>query len=222
MNNYEVNLNGEKYPLEIIFKPNKNIYLRVKDGKIVCTCHKRTDINYIFELIYKNEKFLLKRLDEKQEEVIHYLGKAYEVIILEDKKNEISFVGDICFINTKNKDNEYVKKILYKFYLDELTKYIDSIKDEAFDIFNIHDVNIKYRYMTSRFGVYNKIKKEVTLSTRLMKYDYIYIKSVLYHELSHYYVMNHSAKFYEIYEKSFYNAKKIQHQLKTFRYKDLM
>ena len=70
------------------------------------------------------------------------------------------------------------------------------------------------------FGNYNKRYHRIKLSSLLAKYDYKFIKHVLYHELSHVEVLNHSKEFFSYFESKYPNAKLVRKELKKIKYND--
>ena len=113
------------------------------------------------------------------------------------------------------------KKVLYKFYKEQLENYINSIYREAIFTFGIvHKPELKYRYLTSRYGSYSRVHNLITLSTMLAKYDYELIESVLYHELAHVLHFDHSRSFYDVLLKAYPNYKEINKKLKKTKYND--
>ena len=60
----QVELDGNVYNVEIIKKNNRNIYIRVKDGKIIATCNYLTSKNSILKLIMDNKKSIIRMLDK--------------------------------------------------------------------------------------------------------------------------------------------------------------
>ena len=113
------------------------------------------------------------------------------------------------------------KKALYNFYKQEVEKEIVRIIRDAMDDFSdINFPSISVRYMKSMFGNYNKQKHHIKLSSLLAKYDYLYIKHVLYHELCHVSVFDHSAKFMKLFEEKYENARLVRKSLKKIKYND--
>jgi predicted metal-dependent hydrolase len=76
--------------------------------------------------------------------------------------------------------------------------------------------------MKSMFGNYHKVKHHVKLSSILAKYDYKYIKFILYHELSHVVEFNHTKKFFAYYEAKYPNAISVRKVFKKIKYNDCL
>ena len=141
---------------------------------------------------------------------------------MDDKKRkDVKIVGDEIWItSTKNSYEEY-KKILHEFYKKELICEIEKLlADAKKDFKEIKFPKITVRYMKSMFGNYTKSTNVIKLSSILVKYDYKYIKHVLYHELSHALEMSHSDVFYKVFEGKYPDAKLTRKEFKKIKYYD--
>ena len=63
---------------------------------------------------------------------------------------------------------------------------------------NTPHYQIKIRDMVSRYGVNNKNKRTITYALVLVHYAPEIIDSVIIHELTHYFVYDHSDNFYRL------------------------
>ena len=157
-------------------------------------------------------------------------GKEYKLIVKVDYKYFVKLNNDSIEIHTSTNTKKQVESILYDFYLHQLIEYINSIYSEAIrdfiDVKKLYYFNdsplIKYSKVKTYFGKCYPKRNLIVLNVLLAKYDKIYIKSVLYHELCHYSYLDHQAGFYKLYESKFKNARKIQHELKQIKYNDLL
>ena len=115
-----IKINNKIYNVEIIYKNNKNMYLRIKDDlKIVVTAPLKisekkiqkfveSNIDYISKVIIQKEEVLAKKKDKFQ-----YLGKLYDICYINERK---IFLGEEKALIGKNVniDNWY-KKTLQKY-----------------------------------------------------------------------------------------------------------
>ena len=91
----QVTLNDKIIDVIIIYKNNKNIYMRVKeDLKLYVTCNKYVSLKEIQKIIDNNQNSIIKMYDhiEKQkllDESFYYLGKKYTVIYQDDIRDVI-------------------------------------------------------------------------------------------------------------------------------------
>lgn len=215
---------GKSYEVEVKFSTQKYVYIRVKNAKIVLSCPPLTSKSTIMELLQKHEKFLKNHLNSLSEEpYIHFQGVSYQPLFRLAKHNQVQIDGQKIIIYATKDDESSYKKSLYDFYKRYLCA---ALKEILFDVH--HDFNdivipdIRFRYLKSVYGNYHRNRHLINLSTMLAKFEKKYLKSVLYHELCHVYVTNHGAEFYQIYEKKFPNAKKVQHELRKIKYQDCL
>ena len=190
----EYYLKDKKVNLIINKKFNKNgLTLKIdEDLNLVVNCNFFMNQKYIYEFIDKNQDKILKILNIKEEENEYYfLGKKYEKIDNYDlflKKNIKKYTEEMI--------GDIVNNFTYK-----LPKF-----------------SIRYRKMTTRWGVCNSKLKVITLNTLLIKKDLKYLNYVIVHELSHFIHQNHSKEFWKVVEENCKDYKKIRKELKDGNY----
>lgn len=218
----QVTINGLSFRYIVRRTTKSKIYIRVKDGVVVVSATKRTTINEIESILSKYIDFITKNLEKSvKEDAIHVGGVSFKPKFFIGEKTNVMIVDDEIHITTKSYDYELQKKALYSFYKGLVENELKNIIDEAtYDFKEINLPSISIRYMKSMFGNYNKKKHHIKLSSMLAKYDFKYIKHVLYHELCHVSVFDHSAKFMKLFEEKYQNAKSIRKSLKKIKYND--
>jgi predicted metal-dependent hydrolase len=72
------------------------------------------------------------------------------------------------------------------------------------------------------YGNYNKVKNHINISSLMARRDLKYIKVVLYHELSHYFIMNHSEDFIRIFKSKFKEGPSLDIEFKGIKYRDCL
>ncbi len=212
------------FPYEVIIKRrNRNIYLRIKDGKIVITTPKKLSLDFIYGFILKNYESIYKSWIKPPliMNTLHFFGKPYSLEILESSRNYILKEEDKIFIFTKKKENSYIQKLVTLFYAKELLKFVEkNILQIKFKFHIDYDITFDCKNVKTYFGECFPKRRHIILSTKLAKYEPIYILSVLYHEMGHFYYQNHSMQFYALLEQVFPNYKQIQKNLRKIRYND--
>lgn len=203
------NYNDKSYDVEIIKKNNKNIYIRVKNSKIIVTCNYFTTKKMIEKLLKDNYKSIIKMIEhdnkkQEKESKFYFFGKEYNIVY------GLDFSIEESKIYAKNKK--------------DLTKNIDKIiKDKFYErlmhYYNMYEENIplpslRIRKMTTRWGVCNIKTHIITLNYNLYKYNLECLDYVVVHELSHLIHPNHSASFWSVVEKYCPNYKVIRKTLK--------
>ena len=205
-----VELNNNKYEVEIIKKNNKNTYIRVKNGKIIVTTNKFTSKNSIIKLIMDNKNSIIKMIDrdskkQDKKEDFYYFGKKYDIVY---GFNNIEFNGDRIYANNEKKFMKYIDGEIYRIYKERLDYWYHKFEE------NIPVPNLKIRKMTSRWGVCNIKSHNVTLNYMLSKYDATCLDYVIVHELSHFIHPNHSKDFWLLVSKYYPKYKEARKMLK--------
>ena len=202
----------------------RKIYIRVKNGIVVVSATKKTTINEIENLLLKHIDFLKENLEnDKRSDVIHFMGNSYHPKFFTGNKNSVMIYGDEIHITTKQLNLESQKKALYDFYQKEVENELVKIMGEAMNDFSeIKFPTISVRYMKTMFGNYHKQKHHIKISSLLAKYDFEFIKHVLYHELCHVSVFNHSKEFFNLFEKKYKDALIVRKSLKKIKYNDYL
>ena len=210
----QIQINDITYPIEIIYKNNKNMYLRIKDGpKIEITAPIRTTEKTIKKFIETNINYIAKNVIKKQQlqnkksGKFEYLGHYYD--ILYTGKYGVTLTDTTAYIGKNtNVDNWYKKeaKEMFKEYYDECFKTFReaSLKPD-----------LKIRKMKSKWGVCNITKNTITLNQELIKLEPACLIYVIYHELSHLRHHNHSKEFWNLVEVYVPNYKEIRKHMRN-------
>ena len=210
----KLEINEIVYPVEIIYKNNKNMYLKIKDGpRIEVIAPFRTTDKTIKKFIESNSSYITKNVIKKQQIAnkksgkFEYLGHYYD--ILYTGKYGITLSDTTAYIGQNtNVDNWYKKeaKEMFKEYYEECFKNFKeaSMKPE-----------LKIRKMKSKWGVCNVTNNTITLNQELIKLEPICLYYVIYHELSHLKHPNHSKDFWALVEKYVPNYKEIRKYMKN-------
>lgn len=190
----EYYLKDKKVNLIIIKKFSKNgLTLKIdEDLNIVVNCNFFLSQKYIYDFIDKNQDKILRMLNQKEEDKDYYfLGKKYEKI-----------------------DN-------YDLFLKKnIKKYTEEMIDDIVNNFTykLPKFSIRYRKMTTRWGVCNSKLKVITLNTLLIKKNLKYLNYVIVHELSHFIHQNHSKEFWKVVEENCKDYKQIRKELRNGSY----
>lgn len=219
-----ISIDGVSFYYEIKRTTKKKIYIRVKDGIVKVSATKNITLKEVKELFAKHIDFIKEQLIlTKKEDIIHVNGTPYKPRYFVGDKNKVMIIGDEIHLYSKDNSLEKYKKILYDFYKREVEKEVEKLISEAKkDFSEISFPTISVRFMKSMFGNYHKVKHHVKLSSILAKYDYKYIKFILYHELSHVVEFNHTKKFFAYYEAKYPNAISVRKVFKKIKYNDCL
>lgn len=202
--------NNNVYEVEIIKKNNKNIYIRVKNGKVIVTCGNFVTKRYIEKLINDNYISICKMIDKdnkriEKEEEFYLFGNKYDVVY---GFNDLELVNNKIYVLNKKELDKYLNKKIQEIFKERLDYWYNVFEEK------IPIPNLKIRKMTSRWGVCNLKNKNVTLNYNLYKYDIECLDYVIIHELSHFIHPNHSKDFWNLVSKYCSNYKLLRKKLK--------
>jgi len=207
----QIEYNNKLYDINIIKKNNKNIYIRVKNNKIIITCNYFTSEKEIKRLIKDNFDSITKMIDrqeQKQEKQkkFYLFGKNYNIVFNENIKFEID--NNTIYVKDEKYFNKWLSNYIERTFSSHL-KYWFDIYEES-----IPTPNLKIRKMKTRWGVCNIENHNVTLNSELYRYDIECLDYVIIHELSHFIEANHSPDFWLQVSKYCPNYKEIRKKLK--------
>lgn len=179
---WNINYQGTSYPCEVTFKRMRSVRFRFsRDGKtFLVSCPYGTSRAYLEKSI---GKYLPKMLHFTEYE---RPSQGDEVYLFGDKVTVAGFgEWDLA------KQKAYLKKQLLPFLNEQVLYYRDLMGIKT-------PYQVKVRDMSSRYGVNNKSLAKLTFTTSLVHYSPSIIASVVVHELSHDFILNHSAAFYAV------------------------
>ncbi len=208
----QIELGGKVFNVYITRKNNKNMYLRVKPDGIYISCNYFVTKGMILSFITANEESIiesdsrLQRKEQKKEE-FYYLGKKYDVILL-NTISKIEFVDDRVFVKNKTYLNTFLK--------NEATRIFNERVKVCYDLFeeDIPYPKVLIGKMTRKWGYCNKRQELIKLNFELIKYSIDEIDYVIIHELCHLLEFNHSKAFWKYVKKYKPNYKENQKVLK--------
>ena len=207
----------------MIKRQNKRAYYRIKENNVlqITTPYKITE-KHIIKVIEENYDKIKKAINAKSIEkknVLHLFGREYYFEFVESRHYNSYILDDTIYIYSKS---ENIEKAVERFYIEKLKEYVDKNIDEIKRQFNINfDIEFKYKNVKTYFGECFYKRKVVILATKLCKYNEIYIKSVIYHELAHFTYQNHGQNFYRLLEGLFPNYKRVQSNLRKIKFNDI-
>ena len=207
-----ISINGKDFEVEIQRKRIRNIYLRIKDDKLEVTCTYYVADYEVMKFVESKKVWIIKANTKKNDntklkvkDTIFYRGEEYKLVIFDGNRAiKIDEDNKIIYIRCKGAllDRalqvfyEYGKKILLQDVNDMLDKYLRIIEEYGYDL--IPDINIKY--LKSMWGVCYNRKNKINLSARLIHYNKESLEAILWHELLHFVIPNHSKRYHEVIE----------------------
>ena len=195
----QIKLGDKLFDVYITRKNNKNMYLRVKADGIHISCNYLMPKSFIISFIKQNEESILesdKRLQKKEQkkEEFYYLGKKYNVILL-NTVSKIEIIDDNVYVKNKTYLNTFLKNEAVRIFNDRVKVCYNLFEED------IPFPEIAIGKMTRKWGYCNKRKKYIKLNFDLIKYSINEIDYVIIHELCHLIEFNHSPMFWRLVKK---------------------
>lgn len=190
----------------LIPKNVKRINMRLKDGALFVSYPYFLDKEEVKKHVDLKLPYFIEAL-ERYERSYRYLGariylfgKPYDLKCLKAETNKVIFKENAFLICSK--DPSKCDMIFCQHFKKELDRYVKIYYEEFKAVLKDYGINdkisFKYRYMNGSWGVCRPKRREITINLRLLHYPLVCLKSVVYHELVHLIVPNHSKRFYDI------------------------
>lgn len=188
------------------------MYLRIKDDKIVITCPKHTSKKTIENFILSNQDWIQKRIAKtaftSDHSIIRILDEPYSINFIQDSK--IMLTGNKIYTpNDQKTFDHFLKTYVSPYFQDRFYEITKELQ--------IHGLNLKLAFYKSKWGSCTPAKRQICLNLNLAYASLECIDAIIYHELAHLYVLNHSQAFYDVLLKWCPNYKEIVKQLKYIK-----
>lgn len=175
----------------LIRKNNKNLYLRVKEGKIIVTAPLRASKRQIESFVLSHQEWIQKQLSKQNRclqshDRIFILEKEYEIIFV-DTRRKVD--GSILYCRQN-------PKIFQNLILQLSRSYFEERFQMLCQMMNISDMKLHLGFYTSKWGSCHVSKKLIKINTNLVFTDKECIDAIFIHELCHLKYMDHSPNFY--------------------------
>ena len=202
----KIRLGNKDFYYQVFYKNNKNMYLRVKEGVIVVTCNRLFNKKSIEAFIIRNQVNIMKLAERTRNKIELYnqdtmsiFGKELRIYFqLNHGRNKYEIREDFIDISFRSDffDTKYIEKIYQELLLKEIELVYQEEKQNLQRYFDVSDITFKAQLMKSRFGSCIAKKRIIKLNSILARFDNIYTKTILIHELIHLKVHNHQKDFY--------------------------
>lgn len=206
-----VNVNGFMVPYRIVYKKNKHTYLRVKNGCVIISTNLHVKEKDVILFIKNNIDLIKKKLSVKindndtliKDSKYRFNNTIYSITVIISSTNQCYITGNSFIVKTKINESKYIEKIVYDFEKKYIANIINDIYKRVYvntsKYLNIDNIIFKYQKMKSRWGSCNSSNRIIKLNTKLLMYPLIYIEYILFHEITHLKIHNHSSKFYDFF-----------------------
>ncbi len=204
-------------------KPIKNMYLRVKpNGDVMVSAHPKMELNLIEQFLRTKRSWIHQKRQHAMsrdhltvtESEVRYLGKTLKKQRLAASKINILIQADVIRMELPPRlTPTKAEALLQEWLLEQLDKTIRCYLKRYWPYFaanGIRPVEVKYRQMTSTWGVCRPIRGTITFNKRLIHERVEFIEYVVVHELCHLVHPDHSTRFYHLLEQLMPNWRRFQ------------
>lgn len=154
--------------------------------------------------------------------VVHFLGKFYTVKIKASENDDVKIKDDTITLYCKKNTHSQRKAIYNRFLRKTVEEEIEKLLPDAIDDFKeIKIPKIIIKPILGTWG-YNKRygddRDHIAIHPIIGRYDPVYIKALLYHELCHCLVRGHKKDFYDLLDSKMANASELEKEYKSIEY----
>ena len=218
----KLSYNGYNFFIEIKIKPkNKYVYCRYKNDIITITTFRNLSDAEIKKIIVDNFDNFIERMNKPLPTTIHYLGKEYNIKVINNEEENIILENNTMYISTLDSSDNNITKLIYNLYGKTI---IDIVKANHEYYEMLFEINFKVKYniktVKTYFGECYSKRGIININTKLAKYPIDMILSVLAHELAHFKYPNHSNDFYQYLESKTPGYIKLRKKFKNLKYND--
>lgn len=220
----EIEIAGKKYEIIVDFVKKKSSSVNVKNSSLnfrlssmMSSKEKQEHFATLFKkIVLKIEK---KPLNFEVLEFSKVLANgefyfANEKYLIEHTKNRgVKLKDNVFLVNAQTKLDvmeKYILKILCKKYTQRITEYVIAINKQYFN-YELKEVELKL--VNSKWGHCTHDNK-LMLNLKLLNADIEILNYVIFHELAHIKVKNHSDRFWNEVQKICPNYKVLRKSLK--------
>lgn len=211
----------------------KNIYIVIKDGRVIVKTPKYISNKQIEDIVYKKKDWIYKNLEKYNEmmcekhkkyingEVFKILGENYILKIVFQNVvkskiyidlNELILILPLKYENDINLES-YIKKEIEKFYLEVSQNVLELMMKKVTNQVGLHPNKYRIRKLKSAWGSCSSTKN-ISIALKLIEHSPRAYEYVVLHEVCHLRYMNHSREFWNMVEYYMKDYKEVQKELK--------
>lgn len=225
---YQKFVKGDKYIYYNLIKSKEYPFLcEYRDNAVHINVRPNYDVEEINRFLFKQFEHFYQMINDPEfkkfygKKVVHYLGKTYFAKTKKSNENRVEIKGDTitvyCKEDTLSQHKAIYRRFLKKAVEEAIVKFYYDAQNDFKDL-KIPKIEVKGLRTAKAFGM--NTWEIIYLSYDLGRYDPIYIKTVLYHELCHFYEIEHNDAFYKKMDEKLENGAKLDKDLDTLNYFD--
>ncbi len=213
-----------KYILDC--KPRKNMYISIREGKVVLKISPKTPISTAESFLREKSDWILKNLSASKSEhgipenckdgsKISVAGRDYTVTAVKsDRYSPPKFSGDRLTVYVRDpSDNEFIRKQCQQATTQRAVEIIRERAELLVEKTGLCPVKITVKSLTASWGRCSSTGN-ISINVNIAFYPIECIDYVIIHELCHLKHMNHSKSFWELVEKYCPDWKKIRSSIR--------
>lgn len=222
----QIKLDNYVFNYQVFFNKIKHVYLRIEKDYIKVTCHPSFSQDQIEAFLYKHKRWIINRLSIEKKDIYNLKsfslwGQEYKVRVNKNISRSIYLFDSHINIKSDTIDGKVIEHFYRNETLKEIKQIIEDNKELLKQYFNIDQLTFKAQLMKSRLGSCITQKKIIKLNSILARLDKKYLKLVLFHELVHLSVQNHSKNFHDLLEILYKNhrlaTRQLNHEIKKYK-----
>lgn len=200
-------------PIYIKKKPMKHMYIRVRESGCHINMSKKMSSKFVENYLKENIEAIKKTYLKLKHMTYSILGKPISVSYSKDHY-DYEFNGNHLTIAHPISFDEGFKAFL-KTSMMSYIQHLEAQLQNHLKPFNITPVPYRFKYLTSKFGSYHRLKHTITLNTYLYMLEPTLIFYVLMHEYAHTKAFHHQQAFYDLQHQLCPNDKELSKRLKS-------
>lgn len=212
---YEVKL-GKVKTLRMHFNKKGTLLisapLLIKDESIILFIEK--NLNWILD---KNKLINDKMISYSDESKHLFFGKEYTLKTNYSKTNRVDLINDIIIVSSNNADK--VRKLIIDYRFDVAPQIFEEVLYQAFQKMNSYLTQfpkLEIKKSSSKWGCCYMKENRIMLNVALTQVPLYLIEYVVYHELTHFIIANHSKEFHQVLAKFVPNERLLAKELKKY------
>lgn len=221
----------DEYHIKYEIKPVMSLHIRIhfnRDGILVINYPLTSKYETVENLIIKHLDWILEKSKLAKERMItyetnsyhYYLGEKYQLKINYSRTERIDVINKLILLS-KHQETD-TRSLLINWRIDQANIIFNELLYQCFKTME-KDLPAYPRLIikggVSKWGCCYTKENKIMLNYALTQAPLDIIKYVIYHELTHFIIPNHSTLYHEVLKKYVPNEKELRQQLKKYNSK---
>ena len=205
-----IEIDGKRIEVDIIHKDMLNMYLRIKEGRIVVTCPYLMPDYKVYQFINSRKDWIRDHLQrmERKKSFIYDGGDEFRLfgdnhpILFQSGNKSCNLINGKIIVSSRTDDRQKLipfiyqnlNGLLYQKGLFVMEKHLQMLRDYGYD----QTPSIEIKKLKGKWGLCYTRENRIVISSYLIHYPMIVLEAIVVHELAHFIVNNHSKRFYAV------------------------